>query len=64
MPSTDVNSRALAWRKSSHSIQHGACIQAAALAGRVAVRDSALDSGCLIGFPDAAWRVFVATLKS
>jgi hypothetical protein len=64
MPSTDIDSRALAWRKASHSVNVGACIQVAALAGRVAVRDSAVSSESFIYFPGAAWRVFVGTLRS
>jgi Domain of unknown function (DUF397) len=64
MPSMDVNPRALAWRKSSSSINAGACIQVAALAGGVAVRDSTVNAGYFIHFPDAAWRAFVATLRA
>jgi hypothetical protein len=63
MPSTDVNSRALAWRKSSHSVNAGACIQVAALADGVATRDSAGKPDDLISFPRTAWRSFIDVVK-
>lgn len=63
MPSTDFNLRALAWRKSSHSVNTGACIQVALLTDAVAARDSAGNSEYIVSFPAAAWQLFVDAVK-
>lgn len=63
MPSTDFNLHALAWRKSSHSVNTGACIQVAALADGVAARDSAGNSEHIASFPGEAWQLFVEAVK-
>ena len=63
MSSTDINPRAVAWRKSSYSVNHGSCIQATALVDGVAARDSAGDSAHIICFTGAAWQLFVDAVK-
>jgi len=63
MPSTDFNPHALAWRKSSRSVNTGACIQVAAVADGVAARDSVDNSESIIRFPGAAWQLFVVAVR-
>jgi hypothetical protein len=63
MPSTDVDSRALAWRKSSHSVNAGACIQVTALADGVAAMDSVGKPDDIISFPRTGWRSFIDAVK-
>lgn len=55
----------VAWRKSSHSDQHGGeCVEVAALAPAVAVRDSKDPDGPRLAFGAAAWRVFAGRVKA
>ncbi|GGZ45081.1 hypothetical protein GCM10010387_44480 [Streptomyces inusitatus] len=50
-----------AWFKSSYSGDTGNnCVEVAALAGRVGVRDSKVRSGPALVVPSAAWSSFVA----
>jgi hypothetical protein len=54
------------WRKASYSTGNGgACVEVARnLPGAVAVRDSKDPEGPALTFTPAAWRSFMATLKS
>lgn len=53
----------VAWRKSSHSIANGDCVEAASRQGEIAVRDSEDPEGLILRYPADAWRSFVAKLK-
>lgn len=53
-----------AWRKPSRSVVNGACVEAAAYEDRVLIRDSADRTGAVLQYPAAAWRTFVAQLRS
>jgi Domain of unknown function (DUF397) len=53
----------VAWRKSSHSIGNGDCVEAASRPGEVAVRDSNDREGPTLRYSISAWRVFVGRLK-
>jgi hypothetical protein len=64
MPSTDVNLNEVLWRKSRHSMNHGACVEVAQVASGLLVRDSANAEGSVVPCSPAAWRAFVGTLKS
>ncbi|HEX3964702.1 MAG TPA: DUF397 domain-containing protein [Trebonia sp.] len=64
MPSTDMNSHVVIWRKSRHSMNAGACVEVARVASGLLIRDSANTEGCVIACPAAAWQAFVATLRS
>jgi Domain of unknown function (DUF397) len=48
----------VAWRKSTKS-DSGGCVELAAAAGSVLVRDSRNRSGTVLRFPSAAWSAFV-----
>jgi uncharacterized protein DUF397 len=48
-----------AWRKSSYSNPSGNCVEAAGLAGGVALRDSRSPDGATLVFTSATWGVFV-----
>ncbi|NDU73313.1 DUF397 domain-containing protein [Actinomadura sp. DSM 109109] len=53
------------WRKSSHSDQHGGeCVEVAALASGVGVRDSKDPDGARLAFGAAEWRVFARRVKA
>jgi hypothetical protein len=49
----------LAWRKSSYSNPSGNCVEAAELAGGVALRDSRSPDGPRLVFTSAAWDAFL-----
>ena len=52
------------WRKSSYSSGNAECVEVAAGQAAVGVRDAKQDeSGLVLEFPAAAWRVFIASAK-
>ncbi|WP_436777000.1 DUF397 domain-containing protein [Yinghuangia sp. YIM S09857] len=51
------------WRKSSHSAQEGECVEVAAPAHGIGVRDSKLPGRGHITVAPAIWGSFVAALK-
>jgi hypothetical protein len=56
---------AAAWRKSTHSNNGGACVEAATnLPAIVAVRDSKDRHGPALTFTRAQWASFITTLKT
>ena len=54
---------AAAWRKSSYSNPSGNCVEAAGLAGGVALRDSRSPAGPALVFTSATWGTFVRGMK-
>lgn len=50
------------WRKSSHSIANGDCVEAAST-GEIVIRDSKDPDGLILRYPVSAWQAFVANLK-
>ncbi|MCM0676190.1 DUF397 domain-containing protein [Micromonospora phytophila] len=52
------------WRTSSRSVGNGNCVEVAAAAGRVAVRDSKDRGGPVLAFPPSAWRAFVTGIDA
>jgi uncharacterized protein DUF397 len=55
--------RAAAWRKSTYSNPSGNCLEAAELAGGVALRDSRFPDGPALVFTQATWTAFVRGVK-
>lgn len=53
-----------AWRKSSYSNPSGNCVEAATLAGGVALRDSRLPDGPALAFTSAAWVAFLRSVNN
>lgn len=60
-PSHDV---APAWRKSDRSATQGECVEIAAIAEKVAVRDSKNPSGSMLTFATEEWRTFARHVKA
>jgi hypothetical protein len=54
---------AVAWRKSSYSNPSGNCVEAAELAGGVALRDSRFPDGPALRFSGATWGAFLRGVK-
>ena len=54
---------ATAWRTSSYSSPSGNCVEAAELAGGVALRDSRLPGGPALVFAGAVWDAFLRGVK-
>jgi hypothetical protein len=54
---------AAAWRKSSYSNPSGNCLEAAELAGGVALRDSRSPDGPALAFTKATWDAFVGGVR-
>lgn len=53
------------WRKSSHSMSNGHCVEAARLAGgRIGVRDSKAAGESVLRFKPGVWTVFLAGLRT
>ncbi|MEU0114808.1 DUF397 domain-containing protein [Streptomyces bobili] len=54
-----------AWTKSSYSTGNGACVEIKSpIVAAMAVRDSKVQDGPVLGFPADAWNVFVASVKA
>ncbi|RCV52186.1 DUF397 domain-containing protein [Marinitenerispora sediminis] len=54
----------LVWRKSSYSNAGGNCVEAAALPGRHAVRDSTHPHGAQLRFALSEWNAFLGAVKA
>ncbi|TDD83943.1 DUF397 domain-containing protein [Actinomadura rubrisoli] len=53
------------WRKSTHSDEHGgSCVEVAALAPVVAVRDSTDPDGPVLGFSRTAFTAFIGAIRA
>ncbi len=54
---------AVAWRKSTYSNPSGNCVEAAELAGGVALRDSRFPEGPALVFTSATWNAFLSSVR-
>lgn len=54
----------LTWRKSSWSAYNGSCVEVAAAAGAVLVRDSKDPGGPVLAFTPDEWRTFLRAARS
>jgi hypothetical protein len=53
---------AIEWRKSSYSVNNGACVEVMAEPGGIAMRDSADKSGSVVRYSSTVWRDFLVQL--
>jgi hypothetical protein len=61
---TIVVPRDAVWRKASHSVGQGACVEIASLPVHTAVRDSKNLSGPALVFSRREWTLFLESVKS
>lgn len=54
----------LQWRKATHSVGNGACVELAAVKGQIFVRDSMNPGGAWLRYPSRSWAVFAAGIKN
>lgn len=64
MSLTDAVELACDWRKASHSVNNGQCVEVAAERAAVLVRDSLNPSGAVVAYAPAAWRAFIKSTKA
>jgi hypothetical protein len=60
----DVAALAVDWRKASHSVNNGACVEVGLSTGRVVVRDSVNPAGPVVSYPAPTWDAFLARTKA
>jgi hypothetical protein len=63
-PVTDHDLERMPWRKSSHSLANGDCVEIAELGHSVAVRNSRYPAGPVLQFPAERWREFIESIKN
>jgi hypothetical protein len=63
MSKTERRQGSLIWRKSSHSIANGQCVEAAAIPWAVIVRDTVSPGRVRLRFSAEAWQEFTARIK-
>jgi len=54
---------AIEWRKSSYSVNGGACVEVMAEQDAVGIRDSADRPGSVVVYSSNAWRAFLCNVK-
>jgi Domain of unknown function (DUF397) len=59
LPSSEIESRQLSWRKSRRSMNNGDCVEVAPANGKILVRDSKNPAGPALAYPATVWREFV-----
>ena len=64
MSSAQPDLSQLNWRKARRSMNHGDCVEVAAAAERIAVRDSKKPDGSRITCSPRSWRMFVEEIKA
>jgi hypothetical protein len=51
------------WRKSSHSMSNGHCVEACLAGGRIGIRDSQAATGPVLHFGPDVWVAFLGELR-
>ena len=64
MSRMDVDVLGGGWRKASHSVNNGQCVEVASARVTVMVRDSVSPSGAAISYPASTWRIFLASARA
>jgi Domain of unknown function (DUF397) len=63
-PQTAAETPTVAWRKSNYTQANGQCVELAALAGQIAVRDSKDPHGPMLLFRPASFAAFLNKTKA
>lgn len=61
---TDPERMSLVWRKAQRSTNNGACVEAAAVVGKIALRDSKDPSGPVLVYTPDEWSAFLDGAKN
>jgi hypothetical protein len=64
MPTPENDLRDCEWRKATHSINNGACVEVATTARAVLIRDSEDADGAILRYSAGSWRSFVANVRT
>lgn len=63
MPTIDLEDSGVSWRKASHSVGNGECIELSSASGRILVRDSKAPEGPVLSYNVEAFRSFLTGAK-
>lgn len=64
MSSMDVGVLCCGWRKATHSINNGQCVEVASARTAVLIRDSVDPAGPVVSYPARTWQAFLTRAKA